>query len=329
MFLQIGLLIIGFLVLIKGADFLVNGASSLAKKFNISNLAIGLTVVAFGTSAPEMVVSVLSATNGKSDASFGNVIGSNNFNLFFILGVSGMIYPLVVHRNTVKFEVPFSIFTVVLMYVLVNDALLWESHTAQGKYAGELSRTDSVILLMAFLGFMYYIYRTMQNTTDLADEAGIKLYSTPVGLGLSLLGIAMLVGGGKLVVESATTIAHHFGLSEKLIGLTILATGTSLPEMATSAVAAYRKNTDIAIGNVVGSNIFNILLILGVTGLIHPIPYNASLNFDIKVFAGGTLMLMIFMFTLNQRKLDRWEAFLLFGGYITYTIYLIATDTAM
>ncbi|HYF68542.1 MAG TPA: calcium/sodium antiporter [Ohtaekwangia sp.] len=320
MALEILLLFVGFGILIKGADFLVNGASSVAKKFNISNIAIGLTVVAFGTSTPELVVSLLSAVDGKSDASFGNVIGSNNFNILFILGVAGLIYPLVVLRNTVRYEVPMSLGAAIILYLLVNDNIF--SADAQPM----LSRLDALILLGFFLLFMFYIYRTMQTSGGLDSENQIKIYSTPVSAGLIVLGLAMLVGGGSLVVNNAVSIATHYGLSEKLIGLTILAAGTSLPELATSAVAAYRKNTDIAIGNVIGSNIFNIFFILGITGLVSPIPYNIAMNFDLKVTGLATVVLMIFMFTINQRKLDRWEAFLLLAGYITYTVYLVFSD---
>lgn len=310
--------------MIKGADFLVGGASSAAKKLGISNIAIGLTVVAFGTSTPELVVSLLSAINGKTDAAFGNVIGSNNFNLLFILGVAGIIYPLVVQRNTVKFEVPLSLLAALVLYLLVNDLRIWNSPE------NVLSRWDAAILLVFFVGFMLYIYRTMTQGTDVnAPEEQIKSYTPLISAGLVLLGIAMLVGGGKLVVDSAIQIAQQFGLSEKLIGLTILAAGTSLPELATSAVAAYRKNTDIAIGNVVGSNIFNIFFILGITGLVSPIPFSMAMNFDIYVLCGATVVLMIFMFTLNQRKLDRWEAFMLLAGYIAYTVLLIGMDEGM
>jgi cation:H+ antiporter len=313
-------LLIGFTILIKGADFLVNGSSSIAKKNGISNLAIGLTVVAFGTSMPELIVSLLSALDGKNDASFGNVIGSNNFNLLFILGIAGLIYPLVVQRNTVKYEVPLSLLAAILLFVLVNDQMLWGS-TENG-----ITRLDSGILLVFFIGFLVYIYRTMKNTSDLGEGEEIKIYGTGLAIGMVVLGLVMLIGGGTTVVNSATSIAHHFGLSEKLIGLTILAAGTSLPELATSAVAAYRKNTDIAIGNVVGSNIFNIFFILGVTGFISPMPYNIALNFDIYVLMVSTVVLMIFMFTLNTRKLDRWEAFMLLASYVAYTIYLIGID---
>lgn len=316
------LLLVGFGILIKGADFLVNGASSAAKKNGISNLAIGLTVVAFGTSMPELIVSLLSAIEGRNDASFGNVIGSNNFNLLFILGIAGAIYPLVVQRNTVKFEVPLSLLAAVVLFLIVNDVMVWGD--ADG--VNQLSRLDSFILLGFFVAFLVYIYRTMRTTADLEEGEPIKIYSTPMSVGMIIAGLAMLIGGGELVVENAIEIAHHYGLSEKLIGLTILAAGTSLPELATSCVAAYKKQTDIAIGNVVGSNIFNIFFILGITGSISPITYNTALNFDLQVLTGSTIMLMIFMFTLNTRKLDRWEALIMLAGYVAYTTYLIAID---
>ena len=189
-----------------------------------------------------------------------------------------------------------------------------------------LSRLDSAILLLFFVMFLLYTYRTMSNASDFGEEGQIKIYSMPVSLGLFGLGLAMLIGGGKLVVNNAISIAHYYGLSERLIGLTILAVGTSLPELATSAVAAYRKNTDIAIGNVVGSNIFNIFFILGITGVVKPIAYNTTLNVDIYILLVSTVVLMIFMFTLSQRKLDRWEAIILLMGYIVYTTFLIGME---
>ena len=319
MIFSILLLLTGFVILIKGADFLVAGSSSIAKRFNVSSLAIGLTVVAFGTSTPELIVSLLSALEGRNDASFGNIIGSNNFNLFLILGLAGLIYPLVVQRNTIKYEVPFSLAACALLYFLVNDTLI------HGASNNVLSRIDAVVLLAVFVGFLYYITRTMKNGADLGDSS-IKEYSLMVSLGLGLLGLVMLVGGGTLVVDNAVKIAERYGLSEKLIGLTILAAGTSLPELATSAVAAYRKNTDIAIGNVVGSNIFNITLILGVTGTIHPIPFNPVMNFDLYFLSIGTVVLMVFMFTINRRMLDRWEAFILLTAYVTYLAYQVLHD---
>lgn len=320
MVLAVFLLLIGFVILIKGADFLVDGAASAAKKFNISNLAIGLTVVAFGTSMPEMVVNVVSAISGKSDAAFGNIIGSNNFNLLLILGIAGTIYPLVVQRKTVKYEVPLSLMAILVLYLLVNDSRLWGSET------NALSRMDAGILLLLFGVFLSYIYRTMKSTVDDEEGTSIKIYSNWKSSGLFVAGLIMLVGGGKLVVVKAVEIAHYFGLSEKLIGLTVLAAGTSLPELATSAVAAFRRNTDIAIGNVIGSNIFNICLVLGISGSISPIPFNSEMNFDLYVMAVATILLMIFMFTLRTRKLDRWEAIILLVGYLVYTVYLIGLE---
>lgn len=320
MLLAITLLLVGFVILIKGADFLVNGSSSVAKRYNVSNLAIGLTVVAFGTSTPELLVNIMSSVKGYNDAAFGNIIGSNTFNLLFILGISGLIYPLIVHRNTVSFEVPLSLIAAVILFVLVNDVLLF------GSAENLLSRWDAIILLVFFGFFMFYIARTMKSTTD-SDEGGpVKIYNVWTSVLFIVIGLAMLVGGGSLVVDNAVAIAHHYGLSEKLIGLTILAAGTSLPELATSAVAAYRKNTDIAIGNVVGSNIFNIFFILGVTGILRPTPYNPVMNFDLYVLGGSTVLLMIFMFTLNQRKLDRWEALLMLLSYFAYTAFLVTID---
>lgn len=328
------LLLVGFAILILGADFLVNGASSVAKKYGISNLAIGLTVVAFGTSMPELIVSLLSALNGKNDASFGNVIGSNNFNLLFILGIAGIIYPLVVQRNTVKYEVPLSLLAALVLFVLVNDTMLWGAPQTTGSgadgkeiiYGGMLGRYDAVILLLFFGLFMLYIYRTMKHTSELEEGEPIKIMPNWKSVGMVILGLAMLIGGGELVVDNAIDIAHQLEISEKIIGLTILAAGTSLPELATSAVAAYKKNTDIAIGNVVGSNIFNIFFILGITGVVHPIPFNAAMNFDLYVLGASSVLLMVFMFTLNTRKLDRWEALMMFIGYIVYAVYLIGME---
>jgi len=320
MFLIFLLLLVGFVILIKGADFLVNGAASVAKKYNISNLTIGLTVVAFGTSTPELLVNIMSSVKGYNDAAFGNVIGSNILNLLFILGVSGLIYPLVVQRNTVSFEVPLSLISVVVLFILVNDTMIWNGSE------NILSRIDGLILLILFGLFMVYIARTMNNGLDDDEGTPVKLYSVWVSVLFIVLGLALLIGGGSLVVDNAVAIARHYGLSEKLIGLTILAAGTSLPELATSAVAAYRKNTDIAIGNVVGSCIFNIFLILGITGMIRPTPYNAILNFDMYVLGASIVLLMIFMFTLNQRKLDRWEALIMLLSYFTYAIVLVGLE---
>ncbi len=320
MFLQFLLLFVGFAILIVGADFLVNGSSSIAKKFGISNLAIGLTVVAFGTSAPELLVSVTSSIKGYNDAAFGNIIGSNNFNLLFILGIAGLIYPLIVQRNTVKYEVPISLLAAGVLFILVNDQMLFGSDT------NFLGRLDAVVLLVFFGLFLLYVYRSMKKTSDLVEDNSIKIYKTPIAILMTVGGLVALVFGADIVVNNAVFIAKSYGLSEKLIGLTILAAGTSLPELATSCVAAYKKNTDIAIGNVIGSNIFNIFFILGITGLIRPLPYSTAMNFDLYILLGSTVALMIFMFTLNTRKLDRWEAALMLMGYVVYTVFLIGME---
>ena len=320
MFLQFLLLFIGFAILIVGADFLVNGSSSIAKKFGISNLAIGLTVVAFGTSAPELLVSVTSSIKGYNDAAFGNIIGSNNFNLLFILGIAGLIYPLIVQRNTVKYEVPISLLAAGVLFILVNDQMLFGSDT------NFLGRLDAVVLLVFFGLFLLYVYRSMKTTSDFVEDNSIKIYKTPIAILMIVGGLVGLVFGAEIVVNNALFIAKSYGLSEKLIGLTILAAGTSLPELATSCVAAYKKNTDIAIGNVIGSNIFNIFFILGITGLIRPLPYSTAMNFDLYILLGSTVALMIFMFTLNTRKLDRWEAALMLMGYVVYTVFLIGME---
>lgn len=316
MLLNVLLLLVGFVILIKGAEYMVNGASSIAKRMNISSLVIGLTIVAFGTSAPELTVNVINSIYGRNEAIFGNIIGSNIFNLLMILGITGLIYPLVVQQQSVKYEVPLSFMAILVMYLLVNDAMLFNSAD------NVLTRYDALVLLTGFGFFMFYIYRSMLKKPDF-EEDGIKVMTLPVSLGLVLLGIAMLIGGGYLVTENAVGIAQKFGLSEKLIGLTILAVGTSLPELATSAVAAYKKKTDIAIGNVIGSNIFNIFFILGINGLIQPVGYNVVLNTDMKVLGGGTIILLIAMFTLNRNKVDRWEALIFLMLYIAYTCYLI------
>jgi len=317
MVLSFLLLVIGFVVLIKGADYLVSGASSLAKRLNVSNLVIGLTVVAFGTSTPELTVNLFSSVNGMNDAIYGNIIGSNVFNLLFILGISGLIYPLTVQRTTVRYEIPFSLFCVLVLAFLVNDTMFL------GSDANELSRWEAIILLILFGSFMLYILKTAKLEQETIEEdADQKVLPKLMSVLFVVLGIAALVLGGKLVTDSAVQIARAYEMSEKLIGLTILAAGTSLPELATSAMAAYKRNTDIAIGNVVGSNIFNIIFILGINGVIRPVPYNVSMNMDMFILTVGTVVLLLFMFTFRKNKLDRIEAGLFLVAYALYSVYL-------
>lgn len=317
MVIQLLLLVLGLFLLVRGADWLVDGASVLAKKFNVSDLAIGLTIVAFGTSAPELVVNVVAASGNLPDLVFGNVIGSNNFNLFAILGIAGLITPLAVQSSTVWKEIPFSLLAAITLFFLANNYFLSSQPF--------VSRYDGIILLVLFAGFLYYVATQLKNDPEV-KAAPNKNYSN---LKISLLilgGLAGLVGGGKLVVDNAVAMAQSLGVSEKIIGLTIVAAGTSLPELATSVVAALKKNADIAIGNIIGSNIFNIFFILGASVMIRPLPYNPLFNTDVYLLLGGTIFLFFAMFTGKRRRLDRWEALILLGIYVGYTGYLVLQE---
>lgn len=316
MVISIFLVIVGFISLILGANWLVDGASALAKKYNVSDLVIGLTIVAFGTSAPELVVNCIASTKGYSDIVLGNIIGSNNFNLFIILGLSGLILPIKVQSSTAWKEIPVSLFVSVLLLFLLNDFA----------FSGQTfaSRGDGFFMLVMFVLFLYYVFSQMKNdpqTITLDNQkSGLKIW------GLIIVGLIGLILGGQLVVVHSVDIANALGVSEKIIGLTIVAAGTSLPELVTSIVAATKKNSDIAIGNVIGSNVFNILLILSISSIIKPIEFNTKFNLDIYILIGGTLFLLTSMLTGQRKKLDRWEAGILFLFYIFYTIYLVAKE---
>lgn len=316
MLISLGLLALGLAAVVKGADFLIDGTSSLAKRFAIPEIVIGLTIVAFGTSAPELVVNVFSSIGQKSDLVLGNVIGSNVFNTLLILGIAGLIYPLEVQRNSVKKEIPFSFLVTAIFFFLANDILFFKSA------ANRVSRLDGMILLLLFGIFLYYTFGLSKIKPGTSDD--IKLYSPAKTWIFIALGFIGLFVGGKLVVDHAVKIARALQVSEKLIALTIVSMGTSLPELATSAVAAIKKRSDLAVGNVIGSNIFNILFIMGTSSLISPVRFDRVFNFDLYVFGLGTLLLFIAMFTLKARKLDRWEAFLLLSLYIIYMVYIIS-----
>ena len=317
MIINILLLSLGLLILVKGADWLVQGATVLAKKKNVSDLAIGLTIVAFGTSAPELVVNVVSAYEGHEDLVFGNVLGSNNFNLLFILGVAGLISPLVVQSSTVWKEIPISLFAAIILLFLVHNVFF------QGDPI--LSRIDGLVLLTFFCFFLYYVYRQMSNVPS-EEGLPVKEMSMPKIIGLIIVGLLGLVVGGRFVVENATDMATTLGVSEQIVGLTIVAAGTSLPELATSVVAAFKKNNDIAVGNIVGSNIFNIFFILGISAVIRPIGYNSLFNNDLYLLFGGTILLFLFMFLGGKKRLDRWEAGILLAIYVSYTTYLVLRE---
>ncbi len=316
MIVSLVLIITGFASLIFGANWLVGGASSLAKKNNISDLVIGLTIVAFGTSAPELVVNSVAAFNGLSDIVFGNIIGSNNFNLFLILGIAGLIYPITVQSSTAWREIPISLIATILLFVIANDFFINQNAL--------ISRLDGLILLISFLCFLYYVFNQLkQEKAEVITNENKSNYKI---WGLIIFGITGLIIGGKLVVDNGIDIATKLGVSQKIIGLTIIAAGTSLPELVTSIVAALKKNSNIAIGNVIGSNIFNILLILSISSFINPIKYNPNFNQDLLILIGGTVFLIIAMLTGKRKKLDRWEALILLSFYMIYTTYLVSKE---
>lgn len=313
------LFVIGFIILIKGADLLIDGSVSIAGRLGISSLVIGLTVVAFGTSLPELLVNLVASFEGSTDIAIGNILGSNIANILLILGVASIIYPLSVKKNTTFKEIPFSFLAALVLAVLANDVIIDKFNIAI------LTRSDGITLLSFFAIFLYYVFTiTKTNTKSNENYEEVKIIGLTKSVIYIILGLAGLAFGGKWIVDGAVIIATDFGVSQSLIGLTIIAIGTSLPELATSAVAAFKKNTDIAIGNVVGSNIFNIFWILGVSSLIKPLPFNEQSNVDILMVIISSMMLFAFL-SFGKRKhilhLSHGILFLLM--YVAYMIYLV------
>ncbi|MBN2762407.1 MAG: calcium/sodium antiporter, partial [Bacteroidales bacterium] len=315
MILILFLIILGFALIIKGADFLVKGASSLARRYNVSELIIGLTIVSIGTSAPEMVVNLIASVKGYNDVVLGNIIGSNNYNLYIILGISAILYPVTIHRSMILKEIPYTLVAAFAVLLLANDVLLFQEKDNM------LSRMDGFILLAFFVLFMIYIFRHLQDGSVATADAG-AYYSMPKTLLLLFGGLAGLVIGGKLAVDNAIKLAQMLGVSERIIGLTIVAAGSSLPELATSVMAAYRKKSDIAVGNVVGSSIMNIFLILALSLIISPARYQMSFNIDLTLLIVGTILLLFFTYTGKRARIDRWEGILMLAIFISYTIWL-------
>ena len=309
------LFVIGFIILIKGADLLVNGASSLAKKMNISDLVIGLTIVAFGTSTPELFVNLFAASQGNTELAIGNILGSNIANILLILGVSAMIYPLTVKKSTIWKEIPFSLLAALVIGILANDRLI------DGKDYSEISRSDGFILIGFFIIFLYYIIDIAKKSN--AEDSEINEMSNVKAVIFIVLGLTGLALGGQWIVDGAIKIASQFEVSQSLIGLTIVAIGTSLPELATSAVAAYRRNTDIAIGNVVGSNIFNIFWVLGLNAVMKPLPFQSSSNADVLMTIIASLFLFGAVFFGKIHRLNRFEGAFFVLIYIGYLVFLI------
>lgn len=314
--LSVILILAGFFVLIYGANFLVDGASSLASKFNVPNMVIGLTIVAFGTSAPELVVNVIAAIGNDTEIVMGNVIGSNIFNVAAILGLCAIIAPLTVKSNTTWIEIPLSLLSAIVVLVLANDLFLDQSALS---FVG---RADGFILLLFFAVFLgYNIHLSLSGRS--AEEVEVKDYTKLKSLLLIIAGLVMLIVGGRLIVSNAVKIAQLIGLSERVIALTIVSIGTSLPELATSLIAVRKNNVDLAIGNVVGSNIFNVFFILGISSVITRVPVMGANLTDLYVNIIFSVLLFLFVFTGRGRKVERWEGAIFLLGYLTYVGLLL------
>ena len=311
------LMIIGFGCVVAGAHFLVDSARSVARKLKVSELVIGLTVVAFGTSLPELFVNIVSSIKSSSGITLGNILGSNTANILLILGVSGIIFPLTVTRGTVWKEIPLSLLAALLVGVLANDKFV------DGAGFSALTRTDGLALIAFFVVFMYYTFGIAHNIRRLEEHLPEKEHKIGSSLVFIILGLAFLIIGSRWIVTGAVAMAGSLGISETVIGLTIVAVGTSVPELATSAVAAYKRSPEIAIGNIVGSNIFNIFFILGVSSIIRPVPFETKVNIDVGVLIVANLLLFFSMFTGKKKILDRWESVLFLIIYAAYIFFMV------
>lgn len=312
------LFVVGFVLLIKGADLLVEGATSIGKRLNISSIVIGLTIVSFGTSLPELLVNLIASYNNNPDIGVGNVLGSNIANILLILGVSALINPLPITKNTYFIEVPFSLTATLLVGFLANAAVFSETND----YV--ISQFDGIILLFFFVLFMGYVYIvSKQRKVEFSGGDDYKEMALTKSVVLILIGMVGLYFGGRWVVDGAIKIATYFGMSEAFIGLTVIAIGTSLPELVTSAVAAFKKDTDIAVGNVVGSNIFNLLWILGLSATIKPIPYSVISNSDIFMIIASSTALILAVVIGKRPIISRWEGFFFLVAYVWYISFLV------
>ncbi len=306
----------GLVLLALGAEGMVRGACSLARRAGISELVIGLTLVAFGTSAPELTVNIFASLDGHGEITFGNVIGSNLCNILLILGVAGLIRALPVQKSTLRHEMPQVFATGMLVWALAKDSWLFAS-------SDTISRGDGALLLLFFVGFLAYVGRISRHQPEATQGAPLPCYGYALSLALTLIGLAALAAGGKLVVIGAADIARLCGMSERVIGLTIIAGGTSLPELAISALAAWRGKSDIAVGNIVGSNIFNLLMILGASAAIAPISYRSIFDNDMAVMQASALLLWLMLMSGRRGCLERWEAGTLLALYAAYIGWLI------
>lgn len=301
--LQIALLAAGFFMLVKGADWFVDGSSGIATKFGIPQLVIGLTIVAMGTSAPEAAVSITAALEGSAEITIGNIVGSNILNILIILGLSAVITPLLVAKSTIRIEIPFMIAVTLLLLALGYD--------------GKLGWICGIILIVVFVAYLIYLFFMAKKDKDKQEEAAKDL-SIGKALLFTVIGLVLIILGSNLTVNAATSIAEMLGLSERFIGLTIVALGTSLPELFTSVSAARKGNADIAIGNIVGSNIFNILFVVGISALIVPVPFAKDFIFDTVIAVAAAVMLLLCC--IKGRTLKRWGGVLMLASYVAYFI---------
>ena len=303
--LEVLLLALGFALLVKGADWFVDGASGIAAKLHIPQLVIGLTIVAMGTSAPEAAVSISAALKGSADITIGNIVGSNILNILIILGLASAIVPIAVAKSTIRVDIPFML--------LITGVLL-----AQG-WDQTITLSDGLIMLVMFAGYLGYMLHMAKKGGDEADAGkDLKLWQA---LLYTIVGLGLIVWGADMAVDAATALARIFGLSERFIGLTVVALGTSLPELFTSVAAARKGNADIAIGNIVGSNIFNILFIVGLSAMIVPVPFTTNFRIDTVVaFAAGVMLLLC---SLRRKQLVRWHGIAMLAAYGAYFMYLL------
>jgi len=310
----------GFYLLIKGADILVDGASSLAKRLKVSDLVIGLTIVAFGTSAPELAVNISASYKGQTGIAISNVLGSNIANILLILGVSSIIRNVTVKENTVWKEIPFSLLAAIIVFLQANDVFFGAGTKNQ------ISRNDGLEMLAFFIIFLYYIFSIAKEENIFEDEIPKLQLSLGKSIIYIIIGLILLPLGSDWVVNGAVRVAKFFGISEAYIGLTIVAIGTSLPEMATSIVAAYKKNSDISIGNVVGSNIFNVFLILGISSVIRPLEFSTKNNVDVVMTVLASLILFFSLFVGKKHEVERSQGILFLLIYIIYLIFRAYID---
>ena len=313
------LLIVGLVLILLGADALVNGASAVARKYGISEFVVGLTIVGIGTSAPELIVSAISAIKGSSDIAIGNVVGSNISNVFMILGITAMISPIVLTKNNLKFDLPIALGVSVLLFVLAYDSIFL------GKSTNVISRWDGLILFVLFVLFMIYSFKSSSSEQkDEASESGteqekINIVKSAI---LIIAGLAGLIFGGRLFVNSGSEIARGFGVSDAFIGITVMAVGTSLPELAASINAAMKKKSQMALGNIIGSNIFNILLILGTSSIINPLTLGGITMVDMAMMILTTVLIILSALLINRKEIKRPVGAIFFIIYIAYVIYL-------